>query len=172
MSRDNSVADRYLGPGFWVLVTVALFLASQLQPANAQTTDSPDDLESVIETADDQPADTEIADRLSSIYAQIEALAAVDVTVREGVVILSGATANETQARRALDLAMRLQGVVTVDDRIERTLDIEGNVRPLIDQFESNVVRWFQALPLVGLSLLTFFLIAYAGSLLARWQSL
>jgi len=139
---------------------------------SAQDTDSAGDLESVIETADSQPADAEIGDRLSSIYTQIEALDGVEVTVREGVVILSGSTANDAQAQRALDLAMRLQGVVTVDDQIERTLDIEGNVRPLVDQFESDVRGWFQALPLLGLSLLTFLLIAWAGSLLARWSAL
>ncbi|HSG91472.1 MAG TPA: mechanosensitive ion channel family protein [Pseudomonadales bacterium] len=124
---------------------------------------------SVIEAAPTELTDATIQARIEDIYAQIEALADVRAAVQEGVVTLSGQVSNEAQAQRALGLARRLQGIVTVEDRIERRLDVEGNVRPVIDQFAARLTRWLRAWPLVALSSLAFLCIAFAGDRLARW---
>lgn len=118
------------------------------------------------------PADDQIAQRIQRVYSQIDSLSAIVVTVREGVVFLSGSVSNETQAERAIALAARLQGVVAVDDGMNRSLDIHGNVAPLIEQFQADITRWSRALPLIVLALGLFLLIAYIGHRLARWTSL
>lgn len=128
--------------------------------------------EPVIAVSPDATADEDIERRIRAIYSQIRVLSDVVVTVNEGVVFLSGSVANDIQARRALDLALRLQGVVTVDDGIERSLDVHGNVTPLVEQFQANLGRWIRASPLFLLALSLLLLIAFLGHQLAKWSSL
>ena len=118
------------------------------------------------------PIDEDIERRIQRIYSEVGALSAVEVTVREGVVFLSGSVSNEKTAERATGLAERVQGVVTVDDGIDRSLDIQGNVMPLIEQFKADLARWAKALPLVILALAVFLLIAFVGHRFAKWTSL
>lgn len=116
--------------------------------------------------------DEKIQERIKSIYAQIEQLSSVNVDVKEGIVFLSGSVANEAQAKRALSLAVRMEGVVTIDDNIERSLDVQGNVEPLIEQFQSDLARWTRSTPLFALAFIVFFIIAYLGHRLAKWSTL
>lgn len=127
---------------------------------------------SVIEAAPRDLTDATIQHRIKDIYAQIDTLAKVSVSVQEGVVTLSGQVSNEAQAQKALGLANRVQGIVTVEDKIERMLDVEGNVIPILDQFAAKLARWLKAWPLVLLSSLVFLSIAFAGHRLARWSTL
>ncbi len=126
----------------------------------------------VIEAAPRELSDPTIQKRIEDIYAQVDTLANVGVSVQEGVVTLSGNVSNEAHAQRALQLARRLEGIVTVEDEIERTLDVEGNVIPVLDQFAANLKRWMRAWPLVLLSTLVFVFIAFAGYRLAKWETL
>lgn len=41
---------------------------------------------------------------------------------------LTGETPNEEKAQQAINLTNRLTDVVTVDDKIDRTLDVQDNV--------------------------------------------
>lgn len=148
-----------------ILCTVSL---SQAQ----ETSDEQDVADPVIAVSPDATADADIERRLRAIYGQIEVLSNVVVNVSEGIVFLSGSVANDVQAQRALELALRLQGVVTVDDGIERSLDVQGNVTPLIEQFQADTGRWIRASPLFLLALAVFLLIAYLGHRLAKWSSL
>jgi len=116
--------------------------------------------------------DTQIRQRLTGIYEVLEPLSAVEVDVRDGVVLLSGAVSNETQAERALSLAEQLPGVILVDDGIQRRLDVQGNLSPLLQQLENNVMQWLRALPLFAIALLIFAVIVYLGYALARWSAL
>lgn len=138
----------------------------------AQPDDAVSDPEPAIELATETTSDGKITKRIEGIFAQIDSLNEVAVTVREGVVTLSGSVANERYAQRAVDLAIRLEGVVTVEDQIDRTLDVESNVRPVVSGLKSDVNRWIKALPLFLLSLLVFVTIAFLGGALSRWASL
>ena len=140
--------------------------------AQQQAEEQAGDPTSVIEAAPRELSDLTIQRRIEDIYAQIDALANVVVSVKEGVVTLSGQVSNEAQAQRALGLANRLEGIVTVEDEIERTLDVEGNVIPVLDQFAANLKRWIRAWPLVLLSSLVFVFIAFVGHGLAKWEAL
>jgi small-conductance mechanosensitive channel len=125
-----------------------------------------------ISTTSSPDTDDSIQERIEAIYAQIESLNDVQVAVAEGVVTLTGDTSNNTQADRAVGLAARLSGVVTVEDRIERILDLEGNLSPMVKNFEATLSRWSRALPLLLLSLTIFILIAYGGHRLAEWTTI
>lgn len=131
-----------------------------------------DELASVIEAELPGLSDSTTEKRIEDIFGQIEALTNVDASVQGGVVTLSGRVSNETQAQRALSLANRLEGIVTVEDEIERILDVEGNVIPVLDEFAAKLTRWARAWPLLVLSSLVFLFIAFAGHRVAKWEGL
>jgi len=134
----------------------------------AQNTDELTDPEPLIEVAPGKRTDLQIQNRIEAIFKEIDTLSAVDVEVNNGVVILAGAVANDSQAQRALDLAIRLEGVVTVEDSIERTLALNSNLSPLIEQTQTTVSQWVKGLPLVLFAILMFLVVAYIGHRIAK----
>ena len=156
----------------FTLMTILLSIACQstvfAQTAVDQTLDDP---EPVIEATSNIP-DAEIKSRIQRIFDEIDVLANIKVDVSEGVVSLSGSVSNEAQAQMARRLAIRIESVVTVKDQIDRSLDIEGNVAPIIDSAKTKTRQLTRALPLIALSFFVFFLIALLGHLLAKWNGL
>ena len=147
------------------MLTVPDSIAAQEQPTDAEAKpQAPVDATALA-------SDSDIRQRIRGIYSEIDALAAVDVSVREGVVTLSGNVPNGA-AQRAVELAQRIQGVVTVENKLERTLDLETNLAPLLQSLKADLVRWSRALPLLLVALLLFLSIAYAGHRLAKWSNL
>ena len=154
-------------------LTTLIFLMG-FAPLQAQTSDEnipleqselseDSSVEPELQKATDPQVDAKIQQRIRTIFSQIGELKGVVVDVREGVVKLSGNVANEAQAARAVELADRVEGVFTVDDGINRTLDVEGNVKPVVEAFQNDVRRWTRATPLLLLALFVFILIAYIG---------
>lgn len=150
---------------FWLPAALAEPLADELiaEPSADIGSDAED-----AENAEDQRMQA----RISGIFALLEPLVGVEVEVKDGVVLLSGSAPNQVQASRAVSLAAQVPGVVIVDDGIERRLDVQGNLSPMLVQIKSDLHRWVRALPLVGLALLIFFVIVYLGYSLARWSTL
>jgi len=116
--------------------------------------------------------DESIEARITTIYSLLDALTGVEVDVEEGVVLLSGTVSNGNQAERALSLAAQIPGVFTVEDGIQRRLDVEGNLTPLLAGIKSSFNQWVGALPLIGVAILIFAIVTYLGYALARWSSL
>ncbi len=119
--------------------------------------------------AGDGPSDDAIQVR---IFAEIDALASVSVAVRDGVVTLTGPVANDAAAQRAVRLASRLEGVVTVEDDIERTLAVGDNLAPLLDDSRDALGRLRRALPLLGIAAVVVGVIVLVGHRLAAWAGL
>ncbi len=116
--------------------------------------------------------DSEIEARIAAIFAQIDSLQSVTVNVQDGVVTLGGAAANAGASDRAEQLAQRLQGVVTVENEIDRTLTVEEGVSPLIGSFQGRMRSFYRSLPLYGVALGVFLAIALLANLLAGWKGL
>lgn len=155
----NRQQQRGLGGSAFALLILLLVLPWQLhgQPLEEETQNE---------------TDAQIQQRLTGIYEVLEPLSAVEVEVRDGVVLLSGAVSNETQAERALTLAEQLPDVVLVDDGIQRRLDVQGNLSPLVQHLENSLMQWIRALPLFAIAVLIFAVIVYLGYALARWSAL
>jgi small conductance mechanosensitive channel len=118
------------------------------------------------------PADQQIQERLRSIFAVLEPLEQVDVAVTGGVALLTGAVSNEAQAERALTLASQIPGVIAVGDNIERRLDVQGNLSPMLENIHARLNQWARALPLFALAVVIAIAIAWLGYALARRRSL
>ncbi len=127
---------------------------------------------SVIETVSKKGDDDKIKQRAEAIYAEIPGLEKVVVSVSEGVVTLSGPVANEEAAQRAFNLANRLSSVVIVQDKIERTLNLQDNLKPRAAEYADKANRFVKSLPLILTALGISGLIVLAGFLIARFSLL
>jgi small conductance mechanosensitive channel len=148
---------------FWLFLVSALLMpAASSQPAD----DTPPADSTVV--AEDQ----QLEQRIRNVLLLLEPLSDVTVEVRSGVVLLSGAVSNDTQAERAVNLISQVPGVIVVDDDIQRRLDVQGNLSPMLEQWQENLGQWTRAIPLYLLAVAVFLLIVYAGFSLARWSAL
>jgi len=150
------------------LFALILFFTVQIS-VYAQETPAP---QATINAEDTTQSDQKIEQRLSSIFDKVTGTEDVQVDVSAGVVTLSGDVANETSARDAMDIATRTDGVVTVEDNINRTLDVRGNVAPVLQGFQDDLRNIYRALPLIVLSLIVFIVFGLFGGWLARRKSL
>ena len=155
-----------------IVVTTLLASVSGNTALSQDIADNPATEPAVTTVMLDGPSDQQILDRITSIYLQLEQFQAIEVSVAASVVTLAGNVSNQTQAERALNLARRVEGVVTVEDNIERALDLQSNVAPLVSQFRANFKQWMRALPLVLLAIGVFVVIGFSGHFLAKWTTL
>jgi len=129
-----------------------------------------------IETTPTPQKDNDIRQRISGIFSEIEGLQAVNISVTQGVVTLTGETANERKAQQAINLTNRITDVVTVEDRINRTLDVQENVSTVYQGLKAQVINLVKALPLLLVGFVIFGLVAWFGSWLSNrkkmWQRL
>lgn len=129
-----------------------------------------------IETTPNPLKDNDIRQRISGIFSEIDGLQAVSVSVTQGVVTLTGETPNEKKAQQAINLTNRLTDVVTVEDRITRTLDVQDNVTTVYQGLKAKTNNLVKALPLLLVGIVLFGLVTWFGSWLSNrknmWQRL
>ncbi len=125
-----------------------------------------------IETTPTPKKDNDIRQRISGIFSEIEGLQAVEVGVTQGVVTLSGETPNEKKAQQAINLTNRLTDVVTVEDNIERTLDVQDNVSTVYQGLKNQIRTLIKALPLLIVGIIIFGIVAWFGNWLSHRQGM
>lgn len=141
-------------------------------PRNAPAPGNLTETEGVIATSSDKIDDGDIKERITGIFSEIEGLKTITVTVNQGVVSLSGDVPNEKKAQQAIKLANRVSDVVAVEDRISRTLDVQDNVTPVVEDLIQQFRNFVQALPLLLVAIIVFALVVWFGSWLSRRNSL
>ena len=159
-----------------LLAALALFAASPALALLPSVPEAPETAETApteqtIDDTQDAGADERIRSRIADIFAQIPALQAVDVTVSQGVVTLSGTVASQPDIARAEAIAARVSGVVTIENALERDLSIAGQgsgITSLADKWAGFVAM----LPLIGLALLIWGAIALVGYAIAGLSAL
>lgn len=125
-----------------------------------------------IETTPTPLKDNDIQQRISGIFSEIDGLQAVSVSVNQGVVTLTGETPNEKKAQQAINLTNRLTDVVTVEDRINRTLDVQDNVSTIYQSLKAQTKNLVKALPLLLVGIVLFALVTWFGSWLSNRQKM
>lgn len=149
------------------LVAVVIGAAAFAQVAEPDTATS-----TTITQTYSEADDVAIETRLRGIFAELEELSEVNIEATDGVVRLSGQAANETVAIQAAELAKRVQGTVAVQDDIERTLDVDDNLAPVLNRFETRVSSITRAWPLYLVALAAFVIVALIAHLIASLGSL
>lgn len=145
---------------------------SEVTESPLSTISDEDATNSQIETTPTPEKDNDIQKRISGIFSEIDGLQAVSVSVSQGIVTLSGETANEKKAQQAINLANRLTDVVAVDDQINRTLDVQDNVTTVYEGLENQVTNLIKAMPLILVGIVIFGVVAWLGSWLSKRQGM
>lgn len=101
----------------------------------------------------DARSDSDIAQRLTQVYANVDGLSAVQVEVNSGVVSLSGEVISQAARDQAVALARRVAGVVDVRDRIVESRDVRTRLYPTIDRLRAQLLDFVTLLPLIGIVL-------------------
>lgn len=134
-------------------------------PATELTEAAPDEL---IDPGNlTKQTDRAIASGLANVFTQIEGLRDVGIAVQSGVVTLSGTVTNQADRERAEAIAARIEGVVTVENGIDRSFEVETNVSPAVKTLLDNMRGLVRGLPLFGVALVIGVVIAALGYLLA-----
>ncbi|GLI98980.1 mechanosensitive ion channel protein MscS [Sphingobium sp. BS19] len=118
----------------------------------------------------DLRSDENIRSRIRSIFLEIEGLRDVEVRVSAGVVTLNGAVPTADDIASAAAIAERVAGVVTVQNDVERDLNIDSNLTPALGKFGDDLRGLMRGLPLIGAALAIALIIGAFGYLLASFQ--
>ena len=153
-----------------LLILLASACALCPETAFAQTEGGEAGGEIALET--DAPSDAAIAQRIATIFGEIDTLSGVEISVESGVVILTGETLTAEAASRAEALALRVEGVVTVENRIERDLSVSTRVAPAMGELETTLQDLVRVIPLLALAMAVFLVLGGVGWLLSRWDGL
>ncbi len=167
LTEFPAAAARWLRAGLFLL---CFALSAPLALAQLPGPDEPTDPTPAIQTPPPQASDADIRTRITDIFAEIDSLRRVTVEVNHGVVTLGGDVSSSAADARAEELALRVNGVVTVENQIERRLAVEDSTGSLFGDSSSRLQKLYRALPLYGVSLAVFLVIALLGHLIASWR--
>jgi small conductance mechanosensitive channel len=143
--------------------------------AQAQTVDESTEATepaAVITLASTPERDDRIRTRLEDIFAEIEPLTQVRVSVSSGVVALSGDVDSMATAARAIRLAGQLEGVVDVQDGLVIDRDLDRRIESTRQVLSDAGYQILTALPLLLAALAVVVLFGLFGAWLRRRQSL
>ena len=139
---------RFLIALLLALCVFAPFPAAALVPPAASESAASPAAPPAIDPEREAGTDQRIRERIAGIFSELPRLAGISVEVREGVVTLSGGVADLEDKSRAEAIAMRVAGVVTVENAIQRDVSVGqeiaglGGVSAKIDElvrvFEKN----------------------------------
>jgi len=151
-----------------ILLTSACALCPETAFAQAEGGEAGGEI--ALET--DAPSDAAIAQRIATIFGEIDTLSGVEISVESGVVTLTGETLTADAASRAEALALRVEGVVTVENRIDRDLSVSTRVAPAMGGLETTLQDLVRIIPLLALAMAVFLVLGGIGWLLSRWDGL
>ncbi|WP_119082095.1 mechanosensitive ion channel family protein [Altererythrobacter sp. B11] len=109
--------------------------------------------------------DDRIRERINGIFTEVPSLAHVTASVQQGVVTLGGTVADSQARQRAEAIASRVQGVVTVENGIERDVSVDGGLG--LQAVAAKFQGFLKLLPLLGAAVAVALLIAAIGYVLA-----
>lgn len=155
-----------------LFVVCFVFSASAFSFAQVPAKSQQPEAEPIIELTPDRRLDKNITTRITGIFSDFEDLQGVTATVDGGIVTLAGEVANENAAQKAVNLTRRLEGVISVNDEISRTLELKGNIEPLWESTKDRAMTLYHALPLIALSFIVFVLIYLIFDRVARFKKL
>ncbi len=118
-------------------------------------------------TVRDVPEDAAIAERLRTILQGLDQ-DGITASVQGGVVTLSGEVTDQNVSAQLVDIARRVEGVVTVRDELTETEVLAERLDPVFARFEARMAQLLARLPLLFMSAAIFAAITALGYLIAR----
>lgn len=130
MFEDMSLLLR---ANFFILVFILSVFGA---PLLAQTSDQPT---GTITVEDSAEQDAAIANRIREILIELDGYEDVTVTVNSGIVTLRGTALDGPAVSRLNEIAGRVQGVVTIENRVQETTDVVRRLDPALERFLSLI---------------------------------
>ena len=112
--------------------------------------------------------DVAIAERIRAIYREIDGLERVRVQSEAGVVTLAGRAADAALIERAIALAERVDGVVTINARIEEVTNLDERLETVAQRGLDRTWQVVAMLPLILVAIAVFGLAILVGRWIAR----
>ncbi|WP_102108209.1 mechanosensitive ion channel domain-containing protein [Oceaniglobus roseus] len=131
---------------------------------------TPDGEAGQVSLADDIATDARIAERIRGILIELDGYEAVDVTVRSGIVTLTGEVLDANALARLETLVAGIDGVLTVQNEVVETTDLAKRLNPAAERMLVRLRQGAAALPLLLVALTVAGAILAIGLLLARLQ--
>lgn len=125
-----------------------------------------------ISTDEAEGTDSAIIERLNAIYRELDGLQQTNVAVESGVVTLSGSVTDHGDIDRARKIALRVNGVVAVQNNLQRDGNVSENLGPVVGRLTERVEQAVQMLPLLAVALVIMILFWLVGSWMARAKSI
>jgi len=116
----------------------------------------------------DARSDAAIERRIRSILDNTAEPGGIQIEVDAGVVTLTGIAPDAATIAEAEELAGRVEGVVTVRNRIGVATSIEQRLDPAIERLTARIMNGLALLPLLGVALLLFGMFVLAGAWVGR----
>jgi small conductance mechanosensitive channel len=117
-------------------------------------------------------ADPELTSRLRAAFRQVEDLGDITLEVRGGVAVLRGKVPSLEKKIEAQKLALKVEGILTVDNGIEVDTSVSNRLGPAFTRLYKEAYSILSILPLLVLAGGVFFVIFSFGSLISRWNGL
>ena len=124
----------------------------------------------VITTESSAKSDNKIRTRLQEIYAELDNLNALSVSVNKSVVTLRGEVTTAAEETKAMTLAKQIEGVVEVENELVITRSVEKRLETTWNKVVSLVKDITNAMPVILISLLVFVLFWLLGGWLSDRQ--
>ncbi|WP_255509599.1 mechanosensitive ion channel domain-containing protein [Oceaniovalibus sp. ACAM 378] len=154
---------------------IALLLAVPM-PAGAQDTRVAEETLSRAALEDAIAADARISERMRAILTELDGYEGVYVSVRSGIVTLTGEVLDGAAMVRLEELATKIEGVIAVQNEISETTDLSKRLDPAIERMKARLRQGIAALPLVAVALSAAALMIVIGIRIARmhqpWERL
>lgn len=131
-----------------------------------------DESTTVISTNETEGIDSAIGERLRGIYRELGGLQQTQVVVDSGVVTLSGSVTELGDIDRARQIALRVDGVVAVQNNLHRVGSVSENLAPVVGRLSGRMEQAVQMLPLFATALIIVILFWLLGSWMARAKSI
>lgn len=148
------------------LITLCVFGVFSA-PLQAQNSDQPT---GTIAVEDSAEKDAAIANRIREILMELDGYEDVTVTVNSGIVTLRGTALDGTAVTRLNEIAGRVEGVVTIENRVQETTDVVRRLDPALERFRARSEQFINYLPLLAIAVAAFALVVAVGFLIARMK--
>jgi small conductance mechanosensitive channel len=137
-------------------------------PTDSRPTDKPQEIAVGVDKVEDRL----ITQRLREVFQNLPELADVDIAVKAGVVRLSGHTSTKEAHEQALELAGRVDGVVSVTDEITQKREVRERLTVVQEKMVDQLNNFISYLPLLIIGFTVFLLFWFLASFMTKWDNL
>jgi small conductance mechanosensitive channel len=149
-----------------LLLAVAVAVLLHTTPGLPQQPPGAEMPEGQIGVGQSEVSDDEIRDRIVRLLRVMDGFGGVSVDVSAGVVTLTGEVIDGTAEETLSRVVSRVEGIVTVENRVTQTADLNLRLAPAVERLRERAARLLANGPILLVALLAFGLVYGLGWLL------